>query len=200
MTVCETIRHMTRPAILECVATDMGMFKKVKTMHAAHVLGGAMNGVGGDVNIHRSLLDLLKDINGFRVFLMGGEWGGALLEMPGFEGMAGLKSDFRAVVEICSNIIGGYKNGFCDEMENIVPIGVFGLNSDYLVMSGGRVAVLEKEWLSDPDLSVEDMDFWESLDDFFEYLLLNLEGFLGSYWRCLDEDGTQYVVEKVQYL
>lgn len=51
------------------------------------------------------------------------------------------------------------------------------------------MAILEKEWWCDTNFSVRDLDFFGSTNDFFDYLLLNHEGFLGSYWRYFDESG-----------
>ena len=59
--------------------------------------------------------------------------------------IADLSHDFYAEINVISDIIGGYEKEFREEIETIVLVGIFGLNSDYLVMGGDKVAILEKE-------------------------------------------------------
>lgn len=48
--------------------------------------------------------------------------------------IADLSHDFYAEINVISDIIGGYEKEFREEIETIVLVGIFGLNSDYLVM------------------------------------------------------------------
>lgn len=48
--------------------------------------------------------------------------------------IADLSHDFYAEINVISDIIGGYEKEFREEIETIVLVGIFGLNSDYLVV------------------------------------------------------------------
>lgn len=196
MSSVDIIEELVKPSVLECASLDGMPFKKRKTVLAEHELNKPL--------AHDELLKVpyfLQNIygkyNGFRLFLEGKGYRNALFSMPEWQYVGALKLYMNELVHSTGDAIGGYKTEFPMEIEEAQPIGFFGNLSDMIVYRGKDIMLMDIENICDNCCSISDLEAWESIDSFFEYLNENIMGLLSSYWRIDSDNGDQYAVENI---
>lgn len=196
MNSVDIIEELVKPSVLECASLNGMPFKKRKTVLAEHELNKPL--------AHDELLKVpyfLQKIygkyNGFRLFLEGKGYRNALFSMPEWQNVGALKLYMSELVRSTGDAIGGYKTEFPMEIEEAQPIGFFGNLSDMIVYRGKDIILMDIEDICDNCCSISDLEAWESIDSFFEYLNENIMGLLSSYWRIDSDNGDQYVVENI---
>lgn len=196
MNSVDIIEELVKPSILECVSLNGEPFKKRKTVLAEHELNKPL-----PRNELLEVPDFLQDIygkyNGFRLFLEAKEHRNALFSMPEWQNVGALKLYMNELVRSTGDAIGGYKTEFPIEIGEAQPIGFFGNLSDMIVYRGKDILLMDIENICDNCCSISDLEAWESIDSFFEYLNENIMGLLSSYWRIDSDNGDQYAVENI---
>lgn len=196
MNSVDIIEELVKPSVLECASLNGMPFKKRKTVLAEHELNKPL--------AHDELLKVpyfLQNIygkyNGFRLFLEAKEHRNALFSMPEWQYVGALKLYMNELVRSTGDAIGGYKTEFPMEIEEAQPIGFFGNLSDMIVYRGKDILLMDIENICDNCCSISELEAWESIDSFFEYLNENIMGLLSSYWRIDSDNGDQYAVENI---